>query len=79
MGCKDGGVRCVGCENGGLRVGWGVGDEGCVRMVERVYVGGEEQASGSGRVGSELNSLRLHSGTPIGHLDGHVQLFSGVL
>ena len=34
MGCKDGGVRCVGCENGGLRVGWGVGDEGCVRMVE---------------------------------------------
>ena len=43
-----------------------------------VSVGGEEQVSGSGRVGCELNSLRLHSATPIGHLDGHVQLFSGV-
>ena len=33
-GCKDGRVRCVGCDNGGVRVWWSVGDEGCVRMVE---------------------------------------------
>ena len=67
----------MGCKNGGVRVWWGVGDEGC--EDGGVSVGGEEQVSGSGRVGCELNSLRLHSATPIGHLDGHVQLFSGVL
>ena len=34
MGCKDRGVRCVGCKNGRVHVGWGGEDEGGVRMGE---------------------------------------------